>query len=140
MHCAACWEHLEQEEDKQDQAVSSVDRAWEILQAGVVAPTSGEELAVTGKSSVGRYPCPTRVQIQGNAEFNKGSDRGIALAPSIHAPCIILARTHTPVSIHHSYMELMPSPPVSRMNMWPKSGHGEQHIPLASVTGLGIGT
>lgn len=67
MHCAVCWEHLQQEEDKQDQAVSWVDKVWEILQARVVAPTSGEELAVTGKSSVGRYPCATRVQIQGSA-------------------------------------------------------------------------
>lgn len=65
MHCAACWEQLEQEEDLQDKIVIRVHRVWGIwgiLQERIVAPTSEEELAVTGKSSVGKYPCPTGVQ------------------------------------------------------------------------------
>lgn len=66
MHCAACWEHLEQKEDLQDQAVSRIHRFWEILQARMVAPISEEGLAVTDKTSLGRYPCFTGVQSQGN--------------------------------------------------------------------------
>lgn len=120
MHCAACWEHLEQEEDKQDQAVSRVDRVWEILQARVVAPTSGEELAVTDKSSVCIYPCHTRVQIQGNAwSSTKGVTMELLWLTPVSMLTILSLNVHTPipVSIHHTYMELIPSPPVSRMNI-----------------------
>lgn len=82
MHCAACWEHLKQEEDKQDQALSRIDRVWGILQTRRVGPTSGEELAgITDKSSVARYLCPNRVPISGKCvELNRGTDSGTVLA------------------------------------------------------------
>lgn len=74
MHCAACWEHLEQEEDLQDEAVCEVDRVWGILQVRMVAPTAAEKRTVTGKSSVGKYPCPTGVQLQGNVQSSAKSE------------------------------------------------------------------
>lgn len=58
-------------------------------------PHLREELTVTGKSGVGRYPCPTRVQIQENAFNYKGSDRGITLAPQYPCSPYIPAHKHT---------------------------------------------
>lgn len=100
-------------------------------------PHRGEELAVTGKPSMGRYPCPTRVQIQGNAwSSTKGMTVEFLWLPSTMLHILSLhihTDTHTSVLIHRTFMALMPSFPVSKMNLWPKSGQAEQHIPLASV-------
>lgn len=109
MHCAACWEHLEQEEDLQDKIVSRVHRGWGILQERIVAPTSEEKLAVTGKSSVGRYPCPTGVQPQGDMwSSTKRLRVELLWLTSSHASQIYPAcmRAHTHVSICHTSLEL----------------------------------
>lgn len=142
MHCAACWEHLKQEEDKQDQALSRIDRVWGILQARRVGPTSGEELAgITDKSSVARYLCPNRVQSQENAwNSTEGQIVELFWLTSIQT----FHTTHTHTSIHQSqspyFYGAESHTPVSRISVWPSSGQAEKHIPLASVTGLRVGT
>lgn len=102
MHCAACWEHLEQEEDLQDEDVREADRVWGILQVRTVAPTSAEKWTVTDKSSAGKYPCPTGVQLQGNVQSSAKSVRVELLWLTSIRAFHTTHCTHTQVSVHHT--------------------------------------
>lgn len=109
MHCAACWEHLQQEEDLQDEAVREVDRVWGVLQVRMVPPPAPvEKRTVTGKSSVGKYPCPTGAQLQGNVQSSAKSVRvELRWLTSTHASPHYPLHTHTGLS-PPCFVELIP--------------------------------
>lgn len=112
------------------------------------APTSEAELEETDKYSRADTH-DTGAQSLGNV-WSLTKEVGVELRrlSSIHtpihptlSPAAVFVHAHT--QTNHTIMELSPTPaccPLSRMSMWPRPGQAEQHISLASMTGLGIGT
>ena len=110
-------------------------------------PTSREELAVTDQSGLGRYPCSQGSNLRElvGTQQKEWEWSWIGWPESI-CHTTPYTYTHTLVSTHYTFMELIPSTPPTRPPklkdecVWPRPWEAEQHIPLTSVTSLEIGT